>query len=312
MAIYLGIDTSNYTTSAAAFDDVSGCVFQKKLPLPVREGERGLRQSDAVFHHTNQLSTVVRAVISECGAPKAIGVSCTPRDVEGSYMPCFLVGANTAECMAAASGTALWRFSHQAGHVAAAVFSSGHTELFKKRFVAFHVSGGTTEALLVEPDRDRILKINIIGKTLDLNAGQAVDRVGVAMGLRFPAGAELEMLALKSEKHFSPKPFLRGCDCSLSGIENKCVAMLSNGEERCDVARFCIDSIAAALNGMTKKIISEYGPLPIVFAGGVMSNSIIRECFSRDFGAYFAEPAFSADNAAGIAYLTYLKEHPDA
>ena len=312
MAIYLGFDTSNYTTSAAAYNDVSGCVFQKKLLLSVKDGERGLRQSDAVFHHVNQLKQVVEEVIDNCGKPDAVGVSYAPRDAEGSYMPCFLVGLNTAMCMSAVADLPLYKFSHQAGHVAAAVFSSGHKELFSQRFIAFHVSGGTTEALLVEPDKNKIFDIKIVGQTLDLNAGQAVDRVGVAMGLRFPAGAELEKLALQSDKTFSPKPFVKGNDCSLSGVENKCVSMLSHGENHCDIARFCIDYVAATLDKMARNILEEYGSLPILFAGGVMSNSIIRERFSKDFGAYFATPEFSADNAAGTAYLAYLKGNSDA
>ncbi len=312
MAVYLGIDTSNYTTSAAAFDDVSGCVFQSKLMLPVKSGERGLRQSDAVFHHTQQLYEAVSAVLSKCGSPDFIGASYAPRDADGSYMPCFTVGLNTAKCMAAALHVPLSEFSHQAGHVAAAVYSSGHTELFEEKFIAFHVSGGTTEALLVEPDRERVLKIEIIGRTLDLNAGQAVDRVGVKMGLSFPAGAQLEKLALASDRRYSPRPFIKGTDCSLSGVENKCISMLEKGESKNDVARFCLDFVAASLEGMTERILEKYGKLPLVFAGGVMSNSIIRERFTNEFGAYFAEPAFSADNAAGTAYLTYLKEQKNA
>lgn len=226
MAVYLGIDTSNYTTSAAAFDDVSGCVFQKKMLLPVKSGERGLRQSDAVFHHTQQLWQVVSAVIDECGKPDFIGASYAPRDAEGSYMPCFTVGLNTAKCLSSALNVPLYEFSHQAGHVAAAVYSSGHIELFDREFIAFHVSGGTTEALLVRPDEEKLLNIDIIGRTLDLNAGQAVDRVGVAMGLKFPAGAELEKLALESRKIFKLKPCVKGTDCCLSGIENKCLDMI--------------------------------------------------------------------------------------
>jgi len=159
MAVYLGIDTSNYTTSAAAFDDVSGCVFQKKMLLPVKSGERGLRQSDAVFHHTQQLWQVVSAVIDECGKPDFIGASYAPRDAEGSYMPCFTVGLNTAKCLSSALGVPLYEFSHQAGHVAAAVYSSGHIELFDREFIAFHVSGGTTEALLVRPDEEKLFKM---------------------------------------------------------------------------------------------------------------------------------------------------------
>ena len=227
-------------------------------------------------------------------------------------MPCFLAGISCAAAVASTSGVPLYRFSHQAGHIAAALYSCGAEPLIHGRFLAFHVSGGTTEALLVRPDEEKLLNIDIIGRTLDLNAGQAVDRVGVAMGLKFPAGAELEKLALESRKIFKPKPCVKGTDCCLSGIENKCLDMIKRGEEQCDIALYCLDSVSAALEKMTKNILGKYGNIPLVFAGGVMSNSIIRQRFTKEFGAYFAEPAFSADNAAGTAYLTYLREQKNA
>ena len=308
----LGFDTSNYTTSVAAFDGVGGKNCSRLLD--VKPGELGLRQSDALFAHIKRLPELVDALCASVniGNVTAIGVSTRPRAVEGSYMPCFTVGLNTAKCLSSALGVPLYEFSHQAGHVAAAVYSSGHIELFDREFIAFHVSGGTTEALLVRPDEEKLLNIDIIGRTLDLNAGQAVDRVGVAMGLKFPAGAELEKLALESQKIFKPKPCVKGTDCCLSGIENKCLDMIKSGEEQCDIALYCLDSVAAALEKMTKNILGKYGNLPLVFAGGVMSNSIIRQRFTKEFGAYFAEPAFSADNAAGTAYLTYLREQKNA
>ncbi len=308
----IGFDTSNYTTSIAAYNGVSGKNCSRLLS--VKPGELGLRQSDALFAHVKQLPELAKALFSgfDCTDIRAVGVSTRPRAVEGSYMPCFTVGLNTAKCFSSALGVPLYEFSHQAGHVAAAVYSSGHIELFDREFIAFHVSGGTTEALLVRPDEKKLLNIDIIGRTLDLNAGQAVDRVGVAMGLKFPAGAELEKLALKSQKVFKPKPCVKGTDCCLSGIENKCLDMIKSGEEQCDIALYCLDSVSAALEKMTKNILGKYGNLPLVFAGGVMSNSIIRQRFTKEFGAYFAEPAFSADNAAGTAYLTYLREQKNA
>ena len=307
---FLGIDTSNYRTSAAIYNAETGEWVNRGGLLTVPEGAIGLRQSDALFQHTVRLHEKIEALPQ--GEVRAIGVSTRPRAVEGSYMPCFTVGLNTAKCLSSALGVPLYEFSHQAGHVAAAVYSSGHIELFDREFIAFHVSGGTTEALLVRPDEEKLLNIDIIGRTLDLNAGQAVDRVGVAMGLKFPAGAELEKLALKSQKVFNPKPCVKGTDCCLSGIENKCLDMIKSGEEQCDIALYCLDSVSAALEKMTKNILGKYGNLPLVFAGGVMSNSIIRQRFTKEFGAYFAEPAFSADNAAGTAYLTYLREQKNA
>ena len=211
MSIYLGIDTSNYTTSIALVEDAK-VVKNEKIILNVKEGERGLRQSDAVFAHTVNLPRVVKA-LGELGEISGIGYSATPRDEKDSYMPCFLVGEAFAESMGSLCGIKTYRFSHQAGHVMAALYSSDSTELINERFIAFHVSGGTTDMLLCERDEEKILRITKIGGTLDLNAGQAVDRVGVMMGLKFPCGAALEKLALGTDK-VGMKPTL-----SVKGLE---------------------------------------------------------------------------------------------
>ena len=304
MSVFLGIDTSNYTTSAALYDAETGTVYQQKRLLPVKKGELGLRQSDAVFSHMKQLGNIVEALFAENSVKiDAVGVSTRPRDIDGSYMPCFLVGDMVSECIASAVSVPRFQFSHQQGHVAAALFSSGRLELMKEKFIAFHLSGGTTEALLVEPDEERIIRCSKIAGSLDLKAGQAVDRVGVMLGLPFPAGKFIEELAQKSDRKFKIKPTMKGADCCLSGIENKCELMLKNGESREDIALFCLKSIEAALCGMTKALLDEYGDLPLLYAGGVMSNTIIRGSIEQKFGGIFAKPEFSSDNAAGIAVL---------
>lgn len=304
----LGIDTSNYTTSACVFDSKTGEVVQKKLLLPVKQGEKGLRQSDAVFHHTARLYPLVEELFDEFGGEiDAIGVSEKPRDAEGSYMPCFLVGVNAARCIGAVTGKPVYGFSHQSGHIAAALYSSGNMNLINEKFIAFHVSGGTSEMLLVSPDSERAFDVKIIGETLDLNCGQAVDRAGVMMGLPFPCGKELEALALKSSEKYNPKVCVKGGSCSLSGLENQCGKMLENGEAKENVARYCLDFICKTLEKMTEYAIAEYGNLPLVFAGGVMSNSIIREKIQSRFGASFAKPEFSCDNAAGVAILAAFR-----
>ncbi len=300
----LGIDTSNYTTSACIYDSETGEVFQQKLLLPVKEGERGLRQSDAVFHHTARLYPLVEKLFERCGTEfDAIGVSEKPRDAEGSYMPCFLVGINAARCVGAATAKPVYGFSHQAGHIAAALYSSGKMNLMNEKFIAFHVSGGTSEMLLVSPGSERVFDVEIIGGTSDLNCGQAVDRAGVMMGLSFPCGMEVERLALGSDKVFNPKVCVKDGKCSLSGLENQCRKMLDAGESKEDTARYCLDFICKTLEKMTEYALSEYGDLPLVFAGGVMSNSIIRNKIRSRFGASFAQPEFSCDNAAGVAIL---------
>lgn len=304
MSAFLGIDTSNYTTSAALFDSEANTIIQSKKLLPVKAGELGLRQSDAVFAHVKQLGDMVQNVFAEYGGKiTAIGVSTRPRDIDGSYMPCFLVGKMAANCLGAALKVPVLPFAHQQGHVAAALYSAGRLDLFRERFIAFHLSGGTTEALLVEPSAERIIRCTKIGGSMDLKAGQAVDRIGVMLGLPFPAGKYLEELALKSDRKFKIKPVMKGTECCLSGIENKCRKMLENGEKPEDIALFCLKSVEAALCGMTDAMLSEYGKLPLVYAGGVMSNCIIRNTIENKYGGIFAKPEFSSDNAAGIAVL---------
>ncbi len=310
MSRFLGLDTSNYTTSAAVWED--GCIRQEKQLLPVRPGEMGLRQSDAVFHHTRQLPEVLeRLLAGSPGGFRAVAASDRPQQKDGSYMPCFLVGWGAARQLAAVLDVPLYRFTHQQGHVAAALYGADALELLDRPFLAFHVSGGTTDALLVEPDAEEILRCRVVGHSLDLKAGQLIDRVGGMLGLPFPAGPALERLAVSAAEEKSgklPRPCLRGCDCHLSGVENQCRDRLERGEPPAQVARFCLDSVEAAVTGMTEALLGAYGPLPLVYAGGVMSNARLRERLTARFGGRFAPPAFSADNGAGIACLCHIAE----
>ena len=213
--VYLGIDTSNYTTSTAVLHETDKSVVQQKKLLPVKQGELGLRQSDAVFHHTQQIPDLLDALWKDDYVPKAVGVSVKPRDAEGSYMPCFSVGAGIARAVAKTHGIPLYSFSHQSGHIGAALYGAGRLDLLSHPLIAFHVSGGTTEAVLVRPDKERIFTAEIVSCSLDLKGGQAVDRVGVMLGLSFPAGKELEQLALQWEQPCKVKASVKGQDFSL-------------------------------------------------------------------------------------------------
>ncbi len=300
---YLGIDTSNYTTSCAIYR--AGEIAQQKRLLPVPQGQVGLRQSDAVFSHVKALGELVTRLRAEDGQPiAAVGVSCRPRDVEGSYMPCFLTGVMAAQTVAAALGEPLYTFSHQAGHVAAALYGAERLDLIEKSFLAFHLSGGTTECLWVKSLR--AADIELLGCTNDLNAGQVVDRVGLLLGLPFPAGPALDALSQQSKRSFKIKTAFQGENPCLSGIENQCRAMLDKGEPPADIARFCLLSILAALLKMAGDAQAATGCNDLVFAGGVMSNTLIRAEVERRCNGVFAPPAFSCDNAAGIALLTAL------
>ncbi len=312
MSKYIGIDTSNYTTSVAVYDSDGNCFINEKKLLPVKSGEKGLRQSDAVFHHTVQLPELFdRIDFAAIGRIEAVGVSAAPTTQDGSYMPCFLSGVSVATALADTLGIPLYKFSHQQGHIAAILAASGNENLLNERFIAFHLSGGTTDALLVSPDKERMINVSLVAHSLDLKAGQAVDRTGLMLGIDFPCGAELDRLAQKSEREFKIKPSMKGADCSLSGIENKCRTMLDCGEPKEDIARFCISYIASSVEAMLVELKKKYGDLPVVFCGGVSSNTMLQRVFLDKYNAAFSSPEFSTDNAAGIAYLAYLMNSKD-
>lgn len=224
-------------------------------------------------------------------------------------MPCFLVGVNTANAVSKAAGVPMYETSHQVGHILASLYSVNRLDLINERFIAFHLSGGTTEALLVKPDESEIISAEIIAQSLDLKAGQAVDRTGVMLGLDFPCGKQLDLLSRECEQNFKIKPSMKGLDCSLSGVENKAHAMLENGASKQETAKFTLTYISQTICEMLRRIKREYGEFPVVFSGGVASNSLLRQYVNNEFNAYFAQSEFSLDNAAGCAVYAYLKEN---
>ena len=302
---YLGIDTSNYTTSAAIVDGDGRVIANCKCPLPVAEGACGLRQSDAVFSHIKNLPVLMQTVrpYLQGGDLVAIGVSEAPRRAEGSYMPCFLSGVAAAEAASAATGVPLYRFSHQCGHLAAALLSSEREDLFATPFAAFHVSGGTTELVHVKGFSNDGFSVELLGGTADLNAGQVIDRVGVMLGLRFPCGPALETLAEDAVRVPRPRISVKGYRANLSGVENQAQKMLRDGVEPSVIAAYVLDFVAETLAALSSELRNSCGELPIVYAGGVMCNKRIRARLSAFGDTAFAEPSFSADNAAGIALL---------
>ena len=306
--VCVGVDTSNYTTSVALADDCGRIIANLKSPLTVKEGMRGLRQSDAVFEHIKNLPSLMEELRELTGGKsiEAVGVSVRPRDAEGSYMPCFLSGRSAAYSLAAGASAPINEFSHQNGHVAAALYSSGADELSGRDFYAFHVSGGTTELLRVSHSGGE-MQVSLIGETADINGGQLIDRIGVAMGLDFPAGRALETLAAAyTDKPYEHRICISDLRCSLSGAENIAMKLYSEKGREC-AAAFVFDFLARTLVAMRDEAFERYGRAPVLYAGGVMSNTLMREMLSRGCEAHFSAPEFSSDNAAGIAILCYKK-----
>ena len=300
----LGFDTSNYTTSAAVFG--GGTAENRGKLLTVPEGALGLRQSEALFQHVKRLHLMMEQLRADgvIGQIAAVGASTRPREVEGSYMPCFLAGEGAARTLAAALGVPFYPCSHQQGHIAAAAWSAGREDLLDKPHLAWHLSGGTTELLRVEPESYTV-RAEVVGGTSDIAAGQLVDRAGVLMGLPFPAGKALDALYDQAGDTGFFRVKLNDLTFSLSGMENKVKELAERGEKSANIARFTIDTIMDVLLRTTREAQKRWPGLPVLCSGGVASNRQIRAALERDCGAVFARPQYATDNALGVAILAH-------
>ena len=301
--IAIGFDTSNYTTSIACFDGADGVNCSRLLP--VKQGELGLRQSDAVFSHTKSLPELSGRLFSDVqiGKITAVGVSTRPRAVEGSYMPCFMVGYSHAKLLADAYGKPLVEVSHQQGHVAAALWSAGRLDLMDQPHLAWHLSGGTIELLLVEPEGKNV-RCTKIGGTTDISAGQLIDRTGQLLELPFPAGKHLDALSQKASDKEVFRVKCPGLEFSLSGVQNKVQQFHSAHGDSAETAAYALRCVAKAVYLATEQALKDYPGLPVVFSGGVASNTMLRKVIAP-LNPIFSQPQFSTDNAMGVAVLAY-------
>ncbi len=298
----IGFDTSNYTTSVAYLGDDTAMNCSKLLP--VKEGELGLRQSDTVFHHTKSLPELSGRLFSHISQRniQAVGVSTRPRSVEGSYMPCFLVGYSHGKLLADALGVPLLTFSHQQGHIAAIAWSSGHPELLETPHLAWHLSGGTTELLLVRQEGKDIC-CQRIGGTTDISAGQLIDRTGQLLGMPFPSGKHLDRLSQSVEHADFFRVKCHDLSFSLSGVQNQVQRYYASSSDAAETAAFALRSICQAVLTVTRTAQKAYPGLPVVFSGGVSANGMLRTALAP-LNPIFAELQYSTDNAMGIAFLT--------
>ena len=299
----IGIDTSNYTTSIAYFDGQGGVNCSKLLP--VKQGELGLRQSDAVFAHIKSLPELSGRLFSHVRAEEitAVCVSTRPRAVEGSYMPCFMVGYSHAKMLSDLLKVPLYEVSHQQGHVAASLWSAGHLELMDEPHLAWHLSGGTTELLLVEPDGKNV-KCTKIGGTTDISAGQLIDRTGQLLQLPFPSGKHIDAFSREATLKETFKVKCNNMEFSLSGVQNKVQQFHEKHGIPAETAAYALRCVAKAVYQASEQALQTYPGLRIVFSGGVASNSMLREVI-KPLKPIFSEPQYSTDNAMGVAVLGY-------
>ncbi|MBQ6692737.1 MAG: O-sialoglycoprotein endopeptidase [Clostridia bacterium] len=304
MNAFIGVDTSCYTTSVACVDE-KGIVCDHRTVLSVKPGERGLRQSDGLFQHIKNLEKLVPELFQTVSglSVRAVGVSVSPRSNEDSYMPVFLAGKTVATALAASLQVPLYPVSHQDGHVRAALH--GNEQLMGEPFLGMHISGGTTETFLV----DEKLHISLLGGGEDLHAGQFVDRVGVSLGLPFPCGKHLEVLASAADPVKCEKlpAIVRDGICSFSGVETKAQTLIKAGNRPEEIAYSVYDCMARTFYKMLMYESEKTGVDRILIAGGVASSPLLRKLLHERFRKhgsitlFFGESALSSDNAVGVA-----------
>ncbi|WP_207755036.1 Kae1-like domain-containing protein [Alkaliphilus hydrothermalis] len=310
--LILGLDTSNYTTSMALLRTDGTLIREARRLLPVKEGTIGLRQSDALFHHVKNLPDLFEGLMADVSVEEiaAISSATKPRPVEKSYMPVFLASESYGRSLAAVLKVPFYKFSHQEGHIAAGLWSKEIR--LKKPFIALHLSGGTTEALEVTPE-DYGYSINIVGGSGDLSAGQFIDRIGVKLGLPFPAGPHLEKLAQGWQGEVINVPIsVKGTNISFSGPETFVRREIEKNPNKDQIAHSVFEGVGATLVGLIKKLMKLYPHKEVLLVGGVASNQQIKGKLVSSFrdkgiNLIYADPMFCSDNAVGIGVLGVKK-----
>ncbi len=309
--LFIGIDTSCYTTSVAA--DFGGQMISLKKPLEVKVGECGLRQSEAFFQHSRNLPVLFEELSKQlkiCDFENAvITVSQKPRNVEGSYMPVFTAGEGYAKAIASMTGAKLNFTSHQEGHIMAALYSCKNFGIMDEPFLTYHISGGTTELLLAQRQGNSFV-CEIVGGTKDLPAGQFIDRIGVKCGYEFPCGRYVDYTACNYEGE-KPKVKTAVFDCfiNFSGEETRYSRILEKEKDTGYTAYCTMKCIAESIKKSSFQAMEKYNVKNLLMVGGVSSSQFIREEFSDVPGVFFAKPDLCTDNAVGVCLMGKLIEN---
>jgi N6-L-threonylcarbamoyladenine synthase len=313
MKAILAFDTSCYTTSVCLVGIDGDIIAHERTLLRVKEGTRGLRQSEGVFQHVENMPEL----IDRLPEAEIVGVcaSIKPRPCEGSYMPVFTVGSSFGKSAASLWDVPFYETTHQEGHVMAGIRSCGWTP--QGRFLCLHLSGGTTELLSVTPTGDGF-DIAVTGQGADLHAGQLIDRVGITLGYPFPSGRYMDGAALgyaeKGEAIPLIKTTLDGSDIHLSGAEAGAQRLIEAGTAKEAVAAAVLDTLTRMVDKWVWRVVQKTGCYEVLLAGGVSASAYMRrylpmrlEKRSREIDIYFAKPEWSTDNAMGVAHLGLLQ-----
>lgn len=308
--LYLGIDTSNYTTSLGIIDDSNNIILNLRKMLKVKKDSRGLRQQEAVFQHLNNLPILIAKMSESINVSDiiSIGSSSNPRNNLESYMPVFLVGKNQAFILSKVLNTSYKEFSHQEGHIGSALLNKNFN---KHQFLSLHISGGTTELLLINNEKQNY-EIEIMGGSLDISMGQLIDRIGVFLGFDFPSGREMDKVAQNGKliNKKTPFTFKEGLFFNLSGLENYFKKMIDDKTyKKEDVIYTLFHTMSLITIEILIKASKTYNIDDYIITGGVSANSIIRNHTNNNIKGNIILPddtSLSTDNGIGIAYLAKI------
>jgi len=303
----MGIDTSNYMTSVAVINSAGEIMYDLRKPLKVKQGQRGLRQSHALFQHIETLPVLIEEALSEVRKRlSAVSVSVRPRPLEDSYMPVFKAGWSMASALGTAMNLPVYSFSHQEGHIEAVKRFSTFRK--KEKFLCFHLSGGTCELLLVSGN-----KIERLGGSRDISFGQVLDRIGVKLGMDFPCGQEFDRISLKAKESSNKLKEIpvTGTWINLSGIETQAERIIDNGlteNERDMLIKEIFNKIYDSIFALSGNAVISTGLTDILFTGGVSSSRFLADALHSRFDSTnvsidFGNQHLASDNAVGTAFL---------
>lgn len=313
--LILAIETSCDETAAAVVKngrEVLSNTIYTQIKLHTLFG--GVVPEIASRKHIEKINIVIETALKEAGVSlediDAIAVTYGP-----GLVGALLVGVAEAKAIAYATKKPLVGVHHIEGHISANYIE--HKEL-EPPFLCMVASGGHSHLVLVKDYGE----YEIIGRTRDDAAGEAFDKVARAIGLGYPGGPKIDKLAKEGNKeaiHF-PRAFMEDApyDFSFSGLKSAVLNYLNGCEmkhqeiNRADVAASFQQAVVDVLTDNSVRAAKAYGCKKLALAGGVASNSSLRENMQRvaseqGLQFYYPSPIFCTDNAAMIGVAGYYE-----
>ena len=316
--LILAIESSCDETAAAVVKngrEVLSNVISSQIELHKLYG--GVVPEIASRKHIEKINQVIEEALEEANVTlndiDAIGVTYGP-----GLVGALLVGVAEAKAIAYATGKQLIGVHHIEGHISANFIENKELE---PPFICLVVSGGHTHLVCVKDYGE----YEIIGRTRDDAAGEAFDKVARAIGLGYPGGPKIDKLSKEGnpdaitfpKAHINDAPY----DFSFSGVKSAVLNYINGcqmkGEtfNQADIAASFQKAVTDVLVENAMRAVDEYGMKKLAIAGGVASNSTLRQamkdaCKKKRIEFYYPSPIFCTDNAAMIgvaAYYEYLK-----